>query len=292
MGGKKSKPAPPPPAPGPSAQEIQRQLQQAQQQEAAARAEQQRIAQEHQRQQAAAAARAQELQKREAALRAQEHESLRKRQKIEREAAEAKEKEEQARKQIPAFLNGHLHKVNAAVIGNTGAGKSLFVNVVRGVGRKDAAWAPVGVTETTMEPTPYQFPGEAQALLWDIPGTGTAAFPREKYIRTFGLRHFDIVIIISAGRFTETELLLLEDLRKAGKAVLFMVRSKVDVDICNNEADNGMTADATKQQIRTELVKGSSVQPYLISSRQRSEHDFDKLCRGLRDACQAASTNK
>jgi len=45
-----------------------------------------------------------------------------------------------------------------------------------------------------------------------------------------GIRHFDMVILMSASRFTEAERMLIEELRK-WQVPFFLVRNKVDADI-------------------------------------------------------------
>lgn len=73
----------------------------------------------------------------------------------ERKEAELRQQEEEARNYpVPRFLqvSNHLNKVNIAVTGASGTGKSHLNNVIRMVKRNDSAWAPVGVIETTQEP--------------------------------------------------------------------------------------------------------------------------------------------
>ena len=114
---------------------------------------------------------------------------------------------------VPEFLmaSGHTGKVNIAITGASGTGKSHLNNVVREVKRSDPTWAPVGVVETTQEPTMYQFPGQPLARVWDLPGAGTPKWPLADYIRRVGLRHFDAVLVVCAERFTEADLKLMQD---------------------------------------------------------------------------------
>ena len=121
-------------------------------------------------------------------------------------------REEEARNYpVPEYLisAGHLEHVNIAITGGSGTGKSHLHNTVRAVKRSDPTWAPVGVTETTMEPTMYAFPG-LPARFWDLPGAGTPKFPIEGYTQTMGLRHFDAVLVVCAERFTEVDLHLMK----------------------------------------------------------------------------------
>lgn len=43
------------------------------------------------------------------------------------------------------------------------------------------------------------------ARLWDLPGAGTKDWPTETYICDAGLRHFDGVLLVVAGAFSDAE---------------------------------------------------------------------------------------
>ncbi|CAE7839817.1 Iigp1 [Symbiodinium sp. CCMP2592] len=148
------------------------------------------------------------------------------------------------------------HQLNWAVIGRSGTGKSTFINSFRGLKPKDPEAAKVDVKECTKEPTPYTFPAEelkkiecvalreklASVNLWDLPGAGTPNHPRETYIKDKGLRYFDGVVIMTEGRFTEIDLMLIVEMRKF-EIPFFLVRSKADLDITNSANDDDCDLD-------------------------------------------------
>jgi len=216
-----------------------------------------------------------ELQKREADISNREREL---------KAARAEEvTRDRARKDYPqpAWLENVEGTMNVAVVGNAGVGKSLLINKLRRSRPHSDQWAPVGVNETTMRPQVYTFPNETRARLWDLPGAGTHAFPSETYISVMGLRYFDAVIIVTAGRFTTTEISLRTEL-EAYSVPFFMVRSKVDIDVWNNKEDNSMAEDATARSIREDLKTQHGVEnPYLVSSRDPEMYDMPRLLRDL-----------
>lgn len=202
------------------------------------------------------------------------------------EAENQRRQEEEARNYpVPAFLlnAGHEGFVNVGLVGNAGAGKSLLCNSLRNLRRGDQGWAQVGVNETTMVPTMYACPDEPRARLWDMPGAGTPNFPTESYIRTVGLRHLDAVLAVSSSRFTETDVMLQNELREH-RVPFFAVRTKLDIDIANNEQDNGMSADATKAAIVDDLRRRGIQDPYLIDTRRVADNDFPKLIWDLHAA--------
>jgi len=142
-------------------------------------------------------------------------------------------------------------------------------------------WAPVGVKETTMEPTMYAFRNVPKVRLWDLPGAGTEAFPSATYIQTMGLRYFDKVVIATAGRFTSTEVALRAELAQHD-VPYYMVRTKVDIDIYNNMQDNSLPEKDTLAQISEDLRNTHDVStPYLVSLRDIESYDMPKLVQEL-----------
>jgi small GTP-binding protein len=225
------------------------------------------------------------LAKREAEVAALE-EALRR----EREAQEIRE-EELRNYPRPTWLEKYEGTINVAVSGNSGVGKSLLINRIRRLKPGARQWAQTGVKETTMEPTMYTFPGRDNVRLWDLPGADTENFPREEYIRTMGLRYFDTVLIVSAARFTTTEIELRHELEKH-RVPFLMVRTKVDIDVWNNHMDNKASEDMTLLSIRNDLRQQHGVQrSYLVSSRDPEKYDMPLLLRevlpGLKQALDA-----
>lgn len=216
-----------------------------------------------------------ELARREAELRAREAEL--------EEERERQRRCEEARRDYPQpkWLENIEGTVNIGVVGNAGVGKSLLINKLRRIRPQAQGWAPVGVNETTRVPTMYPFPGQPEVRLWDLPGSGTALVPSETYIQDMGLRYFDKVLIVTAGRFTSTEVKLRAELERHG-VPFFMVRTKVDIDVWNNKEDNKMEEEATLAQIRDDFKSSHGVTAaYLVSSRDVEAYDMPKLVADL-----------
>lgn len=178
----------------------------------------------------------------------------------------------------PEFLGepGLPGVVNVAVVGNSGVGKSLLINSLRDVNSGDETWAPVGVQQTTVDPVCYMMPGVPGMKLWDLAGAGSQLFPRGGYTRAIGLRHFDVVLVVTTCRFTQTEAALLSELA-GGSAPSFVVRTMVDVDIASNLADHGQTEGETKLGILEDLRVRGVPAPYLVNARAPGAHDFPRL---------------
>lgn len=181
----------------------------------------------------------------------------------------------------PSWLADAEGKINIGVVGNAGVGKSLLINRLRRIRPGADGWAPVGINETTQQPTQYAFPKEPRVRLWDLPGAGTPNFPACNYIQTMGLRYFDKVLIVTAGRFTTTEVGLMTELKQY-EIPYFLVRTKVDIDVWNNNEDNGFDERQTLMLIVDDFRLNHKVEnPYLVSSRQPALYDMYRLTQDI-----------
>lgn len=181
------------------------------------------------------------------------------------------------RSQALAFMS---RPVNVAVAGRSGSGKSSFINALIGLSPGTLGAADVGVLETTMQPGCYEFPNMPNFKLWDIPGADTKEFASETYIRSMGLTHFDMVVIIVLTPYTGTERSIAEELRRCG-IPHFVVRSKVDIDIDNNLSDHDIEEPETLAAIREDMLGHEIERPYLVSARRPHGLDMDRLMQDL-----------
>lgn len=176
----------------------------------------------------------------------------------------------------PPWLEKIEATINIGIVGNSGVGKSLLINALRGLHAGAEGWAPVGIQETTRLVSMYAFPNEQRVRLLDFPGAGTPEFPLKTYIARMGLRYLDQVIIVTAGRFTETELALRTELEEHGVPYA-MVRTKIDIDVWNNAQDNNFSPEETVIQIIDDMKMHGVTRPYLVSLREPKCYDFPAL---------------
>uniref|UniRef100_UPI00398F58BD interferon-inducible GTPase 5-like isoform X2 n=1 Tax=Pristiophorus japonicus TaxID=55135 RepID=UPI00398F58BD len=171
-------------------------------------------------------------------------------------------------------------KLDIAVTGESGVGKSSFINAMRGLRRNDKGAAEVGNTETTMEPAPYPHPSLPNVCFWDLPGIGTFNFKADTYLRKMHFERYDFFIIILDCRVKEHDAKLGKKIKRLGKNIYF-ARSKIDNDLTDIETDGGKSREMKK--IRTycvaELKKFRIPSPtvFLISSHCVKEFDFPTL---------------
>ncbi|XP_006873542.1 PREDICTED: interferon-inducible GTPase 1-like [Chrysochloris asiatica] len=174
--------------------------------------------------------------------------------------------------------------LDVAVIGESGTGKSSFINSLRGLSQDDEEAAAVGVVETTMEKTPYQHPKYPKVTFWDCPGTGTPNFLPETYVEKMEFAKFDIFIIIACTRFTYKEVQLAQEIKKMGKKFYF-VRTKVDSDLYNEKVSKpkSFNKERVLQQIQDNCLANlssngmSDTHVFLISNFDLDDFDFPTL---------------
>ncbi|XP_035767875.1 uncharacterized protein LOC102786383 [Neolamprologus brichardi] len=169
-----------------------------------------------------------------------------------------------------AKIKQHLKKqdnipLNIAITGESGSGKSTFVNAFRGVSDDEEGAVPTGVKQTTSEVTAYPHPNYSNVTLWDLPGIGTTKFPADKYLELVKFEKFDFFIIISDTRFRENDVKLAQEIQKMKKKFYF-VRSKIDNDI---------QAERRKRNFSLQGIESPRV--FLVSSFKQRWCDFSLL---------------
>ena len=114
---------------------------------------------------------------------------------------------EAARTEINEELNSwKCIQLKIAVIGESGSGKSSFINAVRNVldETSDTA-ANVGVKETTKTINAYPHPQHSNLVYYDLPGVNTTTFPQSTYLDQIKVHDYDYFLLISAGRFSQND---------------------------------------------------------------------------------------
>ena len=174
--------------------------------------------------------------------------------------------------------------LNVAVIGNSGVGKSSFINAIRRLTADDEGGAQVGVKETTVDIQEYSHPSNPLLTFSDLPGVGTDRFPRQTYLSDIQVDRFDFFLLITADRFTENDTWLGKEFRRRNKKYFF-VRTKVGVDISNNKKahpkthnEGGVVRDIRESTQEHLCENGCEDVPiFLIDSYKLMKFDFDLL---------------
>ncbi|XP_032190870.1 T-cell-specific guanine nucleotide triphosphate-binding protein 2-like [Mustela erminea] len=192
-----------------------------------------------------------------------------------------------------SVINNALRDINnaplsIAVTGESGTGKSSFINAIRGLRGEDKGAAATGPVETTMERTKYEHPKLPNVTLWDLPGIGTTNFLPHEYLEKMKFREYDFFIIISATRFKGLDAQLSLAIEKMKKNFYF-VRAKIDSELYNEKKSkpNIFNEQEILERIRNDcmnqLKKANVSDPevFLISNFDLADYDFPRLERTL-----------
>lgn len=173
--------------------------------------------------------------------------------------------------------------LNIAVTGESGSGKSSFVNAIRGVEDWEEGAAPTGEVETTTEPKMYLHPKMPNIRIWDLPGVGTLKFPADKYIKEMKFTQYDFFLILSAGRITENDINLAKEIKKKKKNFYF-IRTKIDVDVKaakRRRQAEAITLSIIRKECEEKLEALGPAPIFLIASHELEKFELNKLLKAL-----------
>ncbi|XP_062995761.1 interferon-inducible GTPase 5-like [Elgaria multicarinata webbii] len=171
-----------------------------------------------------------------------------------------------------------------AVTGDSGVGKSTFINALLGLNDGDRHAAPTGVVETTVSPTPYQHPRLPSVRLWDLPGIGTPCFQAKTYLQQMEFERYDFFIIVASERFRQNHVMLAHAVHAMGKRFYF-VRSKVDQDLRASQRRRPTRFQEVQvlREIEADCIRQlkqeglDSPKVFLVSSFELHRFDFQRL---------------
>ncbi|KAK7124548.1 hypothetical protein R3I94_018802 [Phoxinus phoxinus] len=175
-----------------------------------------------------------------------------------------------------------LVELNIGVTGESGSGKSTFVNALRGLGDEEEGSAETGPVETTIESKDYLHPKYKNVKVWDLPGIGTPNFKADEYLKLVQLERYDFFIIITSDRFRKCHTQLAKEIKRMGKKFYF-VRSKIDSCINAEKRkknfDQKKTLDTIRGDYENDLRKIGIEDPvvFLISGWEIGKYDFNLL---------------
>ncbi|KAG1897599.1 P-loop containing nucleoside triphosphate hydrolase protein [Suillus fuscotomentosus] len=136
--------------------------------------------------------------------------------------------------QMKAVYHYNLGFIHIAVVGSAGAGKSSFINAVRGISTNHTMAAPMGTTEITRTVTRYpDLCPNSRTIWYDVPGSGTLEVSDWRYFNNMGLYIFDCIIVVIDNHFLDSDLAILRTCEQFKNIEAFLVCSKSDQHIKN-----------------------------------------------------------
>ena len=181
--------------------------------------------------------------------------------------------------------NWKFVNINIGITGESAVGKSSFINCIRDTAADDTDGAPVGYGDTTTEPTRYCHPYNEELVFWDLPGVGTAKYPRnEKYLDSINFERYDFFLILSDNRFSTNDVWLAREMAKR-KKLFFFVRTKIDEAMENEKIIRGkdFSASAVLDKINKDCQNNfkaaqlSETHIFCISNYHREMWQFEEL---------------
>ncbi|VDI44724.1 Hypothetical predicted protein [Mytilus galloprovincialis] len=128
-------------------------------------------------------------------------------------------------------------KVKIAVAGQSTAGKSSFINFIRGVRFSDKGYAKEGYGDTTQFVEQYEHPKHKQLVYCDLPGYGTTTVTRKTFLERVNISEYDMFIIFFTSVPTTEDEWLVTKLQE-GNIPFCFVKTKLDQDIENGKERN------------------------------------------------------
>ncbi|XP_039621251.1 interferon-inducible GTPase 5-like [Polypterus senegalus] len=173
-----------------------------------------------------------------------------------------------------------------AVTGESGKGKSAFINAVCGLKPGDPEAAEEGFTEQIIKPKKYKHPSLPSVSLWDLPGAGTPKFEIAKYFKKVKFTKYHFTVVMVGNRFTENDTFIVKTLGNL-KHDFYVVRSKMDNEEDEHEQNDHQNSDKFEKikDYYISLLKENGVDSphvFLVSSHCTNDFDFRKLCQDLK----------
>lgn len=176
-------------------------------------------------------------------------------------------------------------KIDIAVTGESGAGKSSLINAFLGLNPDDTGAAPTGAVETTKEATMYQHSNLPHVRLWDLPGMGTPSFASKSYVKTMNFDLYDMFMVVISERVRENNMLLIDEIEQRKKPFYF-IRTKIDNDVRSNKRKfSKICALDQMRQDCEKYLKEKKLDPhvFLVSSHETENYEMRKLMATFKD---------
>ncbi|XP_073781519.1 interferon-inducible GTPase 5 isoform X4 [Danio rerio] len=178
-------------------------------------------------------------------------------------------------------------KIDIAVTGDSGAGKSSLINAILGLKPDDKGAAQTGAIETTKQATMYQQSNLPHIRLWDLPGMGTPSFASKSYVKMMNFDLYDMFMVVISERVRENNMLLVDEIDKRKKPFYF-IRTKIDNDVKSQRRKSKFSETQALEQMRQDCekyLKEKKLDPhiFLVSTHDTHNYEFQKFISTFKD---------
>lgn len=162
-------------------------------------------------------------------------------------------------------------KVKVALFGQSGAGKSSIIKAYIG---EDSPKSPeISIyNDTTIEAEEYEW---NNIIFVDLPGYGTAKFPKSGFLKEFKIEEFDLILCVYTGKLNETDIDFFKQMKASGKTCLF-VYSKHDA-----LKDKTKTKNELMQEVQHNFNMQLAVNEKLYFTSSIEDYGFDELSTAI-----------
>ena len=103
----------------------------------------------------------------------------------------------------------------------------------------------------TTQATRYEVMDDPALVLWDLPGADTDAFPIESYYGDTNMKSFDAFVMLSQGRFTTTDMKLINLIARTGRFCYF---GYTHIDGLISNGQRGLSKENHANEVRNSLM--------------------------------------
>lgn len=178
-------------------------------------------------------------------------------------------------------------KIQIGILGESGSGKSTFLNSFRELNKGDEGFADQGYKgNTTTKSSTYTIKDNPNIIFRDGVGSGTIKYERgPEYLKLLKIEDLDFVLLLSNKNFSQDDAWFAKEIRKMGKP-LFFVRTKFDEILRSAEMDGSTGENIYEEIVKVcaENIKDSGIPStsiFIISNYDRSLGDFNDLMKAI-----------
>ena len=172
-------------------------------------------------------------------------------------------------------------KIRFALLGRSAAGKSTFINTLRGVKEGQEGFADVGFGNTVEKITEYKHPLNENIIFCEVPGL-SMKFNQSKFQKMAKLSSYNYILLFFESVLTVDDEWLMVQIQKKG-IPFCLVRSKVDNEVNSNkgrkvgEKDTLLQIRQTIKDSLSDIKAFAKVEVFLISSEKPYIGEMSKL---------------